>query len=226
MCGPDRWAGRGARRAASREGSQGVFTERVAETLAHIESLDVEQKRSGAGLPFWRVSADNGRLLHILCRSGGAHRVVELGTSSGYSGIHLASALAATGGHLWTFELEPYKLELSRQNFERAGLLPHITQVSGNILETLPAFLASSPEPVDFAFLDAVKPDYLRYLEILRPRLRPGSIVAADNVGERQRLAVADYLAAVSRPPFLTSIVPTQNAEGEMDALSVSLLQG
>jgi predicted O-methyltransferase YrrM len=203
-----------------------LFSQRVAEALAHIEALDTDQKRSGQGIPFWRVSADNGRLLHILCRGIGTRRAVELGTSSGYSGIHLASAVASTGGHLWTFEAEPFKLRLSRDHFERAGVLPQVTQVPGDVLHTLPPFIGGSPEPVDFVFLDAVKTDYLRYLEIVLPRLRPGSIVAADNVGPRNARAVAPYLEAVRRAPFVTTVVPTENAEGERDALSISMVQG
>ncbi len=202
-----------------------LFTPRITDTLAHIEEADVQQKESGQGIPFWRVSADNGRLLHILCRATGAKRAVELGTSSGYSGIHIASALAATGGSLFTFELEPSKIALSRQNFERAGLTAQITQVQGDILQTLPAFIAANSEPLDFVFLDAVKTDYLRYLEIVRPRLRCGSIVCADNVGRRQANAVRPYLEAVGRAPFVTSIVPTTNAEQEGDALAVSMVQ-
>ena len=202
-----------------------MFTQRTADALAHIEALDAEQKRAGQGIPFWRVSADNGRLLHILCRAAGARRAVELGTSSGYSGIHTASALASNGGHLWTFELEPVKLALSAENFERAGLSAQITQVAGDILQTLPAFVSASAEPIDFVFLDAVKPDYLRYLETLRPRLRCGSIVCADNVGHRHARAVQPYLDAVGRSPFLTSLVPTTNAEAEGDALSVTIVQ-
>lgn len=202
-----------------------MFTQRITDTLAHIEELDRNQKRTGQDIPFWRVSADNGRLLHILCTACGAKRAVELGTSSGYSGIHLASALASTGGHLWTFDLEPFKIELARANFERAGLSAVITQVAGDALQTLPAFVGANPEAIDFAFLDAVKPDYIKYFEILRPRLRPGSILAADNVGRNHTEAVRPYLEAVNRAPFVTSIVPTENAEGERDALAVSILR-
>ncbi len=202
-----------------------MFSQRVADALAHIEAMDREQKRTAEGIPFWRVSADNGRLLHILCRAVGARRAVEIGTSSGYSGIHLAAALTTTGGHLWTFDMEPYKIELARANFERAGVGAVITQVAGDALQTLPAFVAANPDPIDFAFLDAVKPHYVRYLEILRPRLRAGSIVAADNVGPRNAAAVRTYMETVARSPFVTSIVPTENAEGERDALVVSVLQ-
>lgn len=203
-----------------------MFTQRVIAALQRIEALDGEQKASGEGIPFWRVSGENGRLLHILCRSTGARRAVEIGTSSGYSGIHIASALDAANGHLWTFEQEPFKLDLARRSFEDAGLSALITQVAGDVLQTLPAFLAAGGEPVDFAFLDAVKTDYLRYLEILRPHLRTGSVVCADNVGAPQAEAVAPYLAALERGPFITSIVPTRNAETLTDALAVSIFEG
>lgn len=202
-----------------------MFTERITDALAHIEELDREQKRSGKDIPFWRVSADNGRLLHILAYACGAKRAVEVGTSSGYSGIHIASALASTGGHLWTFDLEPFKVELARTNFERAGLSAVVTQVAGDALQTLPAFVAAGEEPIDFAFLDAVKPHYIRYLEIIRPRLRPGSVIAADNVGPHNAEAVRGYLETVSRAPFVTSIVPTENAEGGRDAVAISILE-
>ena len=203
-----------------------MFTQRVMTALQHIEAMDQEQKETGTGIPYWRVSGDNGRLLHILCRGIGARRAIEIGTSSGYSGIHIASAIDAANGHLWTFEREPSKLELSARNFESAGLTAQITQVVGDVLQTLPAFLAAAPDAVDFAFLDAVKTDYVRYLEILRPRLRPGSIVCADNVGAPQGSAVAPYLEMIARAPFVTSIVPTRNAETLQDALAVSIFEG
>jgi len=209
----------------AKEGNSRVFTQRITDTLAHIEELDREQKRSGKDIPFWRVSGDNGKLLHILAYACGAKRAVEVGTSSGYSGIHIASALASTGGHLWTFDLEPFKIELARSNFERAGVSAVVTQVGGDALQTLPEFVSANPEPIDFAFLDAVKPHYVRYLEILRPRLRPGSVVAADNVGRHNAEAVRSYLEAVARAPFLTSIVPTENAEGGRDAVAISILE-
>ena len=202
-----------------------MFTQRITDTLAHIEELDRQQKRTAKDIPFWRVSADNGRLLHILARACGAKRAVEVGTSSGYSGIHIAAALASTGGHLWTFDLEPFKVNLARAHFERAGLEGVVTQVAGDALQTLPAFVLSNTEPIDFAFLDAVKPHYIRYLEILRPRLHAGSVVAADNVGPHNADAVRSYLEAVRGAPFVTSIVPTENAEGRRDAVAISILE-
>ena len=201
-----------------------MWSRSVIETLRRIEADDVRQKESGEGIPYWRISADCGRLLYIACRSANAQRAVELGSSSGYSGIHLAAALASTGDRLWTCELEPLKLALSRRNFEAAGVADRITHVEGDILETLPALLASLDGPLDFAFLDAVKPDYVRYLGLLRPHLHVGSLVAADNVGPHNAEVLRSYLETVGAAPFVTSIVPTRNAEGRQDALALSLV--
>jgi predicted O-methyltransferase YrrM len=198
---------------------------RALETLQRIEALDRQQKETGADIPFWRVSAEAGRLLHILVRACGARRAVEVGTSSGYSGIHIASALQQTGGHLWTLDREPFKVSLAAKHFREAGLEPWVTQVTGDALQTLPELMAHDPAPVDFAFLDAVKSHYVQYLEAIRPRLRPGSIVCADNVGPHNAEVLAEYLRLVRLPPFVTSIVPTVNAEGEGDALAVSVFQ-
>jgi caffeoyl-CoA O-methyltransferase len=203
-----------------------VLTDQVLRVLGEIEALDREQKATGRDIPFWRISAEAGRLLYILVRARRARRAVEVGTSSGYSGIYIAAALAETGGHLWTLEREPFKIRLAHEHFRRAGLDPWVTQVEGDALQTLPQVVAERPEPVDFAFLDAVKADYHRYLELLRPRLVPGSVVCADNLGPANARAVAPYLDAVSRPPFVTTLVPTVNAEGEADALGVSFVDG
>ncbi len=191
-------------------------------TLDHIEELDRQQKAQRQGLPFWRVSRDTGALLHILARARETKRAVEVGTSSGYSGIFIASALRATGGHLWTFDLEPFKVQLARDNFERAGLSGCITQVAGDALQTLPAFVVSAAEPLDFVFLDALKPDYIHYFNALAPRFRSGTVICADNVG-RHAQAVAEYLRAVRADPFETSVMPTVNSEGETDAIAVSI---
>lgn len=199
-----------------------MLTERVRRVLAHIEELDRRQQAGAGGIPFWRVSADTGMLLHILVRACGARRAVEVGTSSGYSGIYIASALQETDGHLWTLDVEPSKVALAREHFARAGLSARVTQLEGDALRTLPALVAASYAPIDFAFLDAEKPDYIRYFEAIRPRLRRGSVVCADNVA-RHADAVRDYLAAVRAEPFVTAVVPTQNAEGERDAIAVSL---
>lgn len=198
-----------------------MFSEPVRKTLAEIEHLDEEQKKQQSGIPLWRVAAETGRLLYILVRACNAQRAVEVGTSSGYSGIHIGAALQSTGGHLWTLDLEPYKIELARRNFAASGLSDRITQVPGDALVTLKALV---DEPFDFVFLDAVKPDYLRYLELVRPALKPGSVVCADNVGPKQARHVQNYLEAVRRPPFVTSVVPTTNSEAEVDAIAVSVL--
>jgi predicted O-methyltransferase YrrM len=77
------------------------------------------------------VPEEDGRLLRILAESIGARNVVELGTSTGYSGLWILLALMKTGGRLTTYEIDRGRHEAARQNYERAGLLGHATLVLG-----------------------------------------------------------------------------------------------
>ena len=68
------------------------------------------------------ITPETGRLLWILARSARATRILEVGTSNGYSTIWLADAARATGGRVTTLELNPAKVKLARENLARAGL--------------------------------------------------------------------------------------------------------
>ena len=78
---------------------------------------------------------EDGRLLRILAESIGATRIVEIGTSYGYSGLWLALALRATNGRLTTFEIDERRLARALGNFERAGVLSSIDLVLGDAHE-------------------------------------------------------------------------------------------
>src|SRR5690349_21686084 len=72
------------------------------------------------------ITSDTGQLLRILVRSTGARRILEIGTSNGYSTLWLACAATETGGHVTTLERAADKTNMARANFERAGLAPWI----------------------------------------------------------------------------------------------------
>lgn len=134
-----------------------------------------------AGLPSIAVSAPQGKLLHILARSIGAKRILEIGTLGGYSTIWLARALSP-GGRLVTLEYEPRHAEVARKSIERAGLSKLVDIRIGAALDTLPKLAAENFGPVDLSFIDADKennPDYFRWALKLS---RPGSLIIIDNV--------------------------------------------
>jgi caffeoyl-CoA O-methyltransferase len=124
------------------------------------------------------VPQEDGRLLRLLAESTGAKHVVELGTSTGYSGLWLLLALSRTGGRLTTFEADPGRHQMARSNFERAGLLPRATLVLGDAHVEA----ARLKDPIDLLFIDADKEGYLDYLRMLRPLVRAGGLIVAHNM--------------------------------------------
>ena len=110
------------------------------------------------------VPEADGRLLRMLVESTGAKHVVEIGTSTGYSGLWLLIALMKTGGRLTTYEIDRGRHEAARANYDRAGMLKLATLVLGDAH----AEVAKLKEAVDLVFIDADKEGYLDYLRKLR----------------------------------------------------------
>lgn len=135
-----------------------------------------------AGLPRIAVSADVGRLLKILVSLTEGRRALELGTLAGYSAIWIARGLAPDG-RLTTVEYAPHHAAFARAELERAGVADRVDVVEGAALEVLPGILGEwGPQTVDFVFIDAVKTEYVDYFELVRPSLKPGGLLVADNV--------------------------------------------
>lgn len=139
---------------------------------------------AAAGLPAIQVSANQGKLLHLLARMTNARRVLEIGTLGGYSTIWLARALppAARGGKLVTLEFEPKHAEVARANLARAGLTDLVELILGPALDSLQRLVAQRAAPFDFIFIDADKTGYADYLEWSLKLSRPGTVLIADNV--------------------------------------------
>jgi caffeoyl-CoA O-methyltransferase len=130
------------------------------------------------GLPPISIGPDEGKLLHLLARTCGARKAVEVGTLAGYSGTWIARALPADG-RLHTFEFAEKHAAVARRNFARAGVAGKVLVHVGAALETLPGIEAEGP--FDFVFIDADKAGYERYLEWALAHTRPGAVIAADN---------------------------------------------
>jgi predicted O-methyltransferase YrrM len=175
-----------------------------------------------AGLPAISVSAPVGRLLLALgtavSRPGGV--MLELGALAGYSGIWLARGLAP-GARLISVEPEARHADLAAANFARAGVGDRVEIRRATALEAI-ADLARTlgPASLDLAFLDALKHEYPDYLAALRPLLRPGGVLIADNAitsrfhitdppGDASRDGVDRFNRAVAADPgFAAACVP------------------
>ena len=155
------------------------------------------------------ITRDTGRLLWIIVRATRATRILEVGTSNGFSTIWLADAARSTGGRVTTLELNPDKIALARANLATAGLESVVDIIEGRAADTI----AALPGPFDLVFLDADRPSYLTYLELVTPKLRPGGMLIADNVGSHAH-ELQEFLHRVKSHPQLSAVtVPIGNGE-------------
>ncbi len=127
-------------------------------------------------------------LLRILVLATRPTRLVEVGTNIGYGAIVLARA-AGEGAHVDTVELRPETVKIARGYVEEAGLSARVTVHEADAL----AFLKERcTEPIDFAYIDCVKEDYVAYLDLLAPALTKGGLIVADNVLWRGHVGQAE----------------------------------
>lgn len=142
------------------------------------DALDAAVADSAAGgLPPIAVSAPMGKFLHLLARSVGARRILEIGTLGGYSTIWLARALP-DDGELVTCEIDPHHAEVATANFVRAGVDKLVDVRVGPARETLVALEG----PFDLAFIDADKTSGAEYFRACVRLVRPGGVIVVDNV--------------------------------------------
>jgi len=117
-----------------------------------------------------------GKLLSILARARGARRILEVGTAIGYGTLWLARG--APEARVLTIDPDPARRELARGFLERAGVLDRVELIAGAALEVLPRLEG----PFDLVYLDALKDEYRRYLDLALPKLAVGGLVVADNL--------------------------------------------
>jgi predicted O-methyltransferase YrrM len=129
-----------------------------------------------------QIGPDQGTLLALLVRLTGARRALEVGTFTGYSALAVASALPE-GGQLITCDVSAEWTAVARRYWEEAGVSGRIELRLGPAVETLAGLLrAGGAGSFDFAFIDADKPSYNAYYEACLGLVRPGGLIAIDNV--------------------------------------------
>jgi predicted O-methyltransferase YrrM len=125
------------------------------------------------------VEPATARMLAVLVRATHARRVLELGTSNGYSTLWLADAVASTGGRITTVEIDPQRAKMAEENFARAGLA---TRIDLRVEDAAAVLAASADDAWGFVFLDAERDQYVGYWpELVRILSLPG-LLAVDNV--------------------------------------------
>jgi predicted O-methyltransferase YrrM len=188
------------------------MTESLQVLLSELERFGAANDNATAERPrrMLNITRDTGEFLAVLIQATSARRVLEIGTSNGYSTLWLASAAGAIGGAVTTVELSDYKVGLARQNFSRSGLAASITLVQDDAGRVLERAGAAS---FDLVFLDAERPEYPGWWLHLKRVLRPGGLLVVDNATSHPE-QMAPFVALVKADAdFTTSLVPVGNGE-------------
>ncbi len=139
----------------------------------------------------------------MLIGARGAKRVLEIGAARGYSAIWMGLALRDTGGSLVTIEFDPARAKEAKANVERAGVAGNVRVIAGDAFAEIPKVTGT----FDLVFLDAWKPDYKKFFDLVFPRVEPGGVFVAHNVVNKKS-EMGDFLTAInSRSDAWTSIV-------------------
>jgi caffeoyl-CoA O-methyltransferase len=158
-----------------------------------------EMRRTGT--TYLSVGERAGRMLRLMTEATGAKQVVEIGTSTGYSGLWFCLALQKSDGRLTTFEIDRDRAALAREHFKKAGVDHLVTIIEGNAHQTVTRL----KDPIDIVFLDADKEGYVDYLNKLLPLVRPGGLILADNTN-----MTPAYVRAVENHPELETLYYTE----------------
>lgn len=161
----------------------------------------------------WRdlnVPESDGRVLHELILKHRFTRALEIGTSTGHSGIWIAWALAKTGGKLTTVEVDPDRHRTAVANFTEAGLAPYVDARLGDAHAIVPALSG----PFDFVFSDADKDWYTNYFAAVWPKVVAGGCFTAHNVSGRTGGGIGEFLAYLSNVPDAVTRFDTSSRAG------------
>jgi predicted O-methyltransferase YrrM len=157
----------------------------------------------------FNITRDTGQFLTVLVHATAARRVLEIGTSNGYSTLWLAEAARAIGGTITTVESADEKTRLASANFARSGLSAFITLIhddAGRFLHR------TDHSAYDLIFLDSERPKYPGWWPQLRRVLRPGGLLVVDNATSHAA-QLAPFVALVDSAEFSTCLIPVGKGE-------------
>jgi caffeoyl-CoA O-methyltransferase len=200
-----------------------LFPHAVSQTKEKDEERDARVRaflaRTGNRWYDMNVPEVDGEILYRLVIENGYKKALEIGTSTGRSGIYIAWALSKTGGQLTTVEIDAGRYREAVANFEAAGLSDYIDARLADAHELVPEL----PGPFDFVFIDADKGWYANYARAVVPKLESGGCIAAHNVYERRGRrggfgGSGDYFEYMKSLPGFSSRILSESRGG----LSVS----
>jgi len=185
--------------------SKGALTPQIESVLKSIKGADAGQLA---------VSEEDGRFLRVLVAMRGAKSVLEIGAASGYSGIWLGLGARESGGTVVAIEFDPQRAREAAANVRKAGLDDVVRVVHGDAFKEI----GKLPGTFDLVFLDAWKPDYKKFFDLVFPRLNAGGLFVAHNVVNKKN-EMTPFLDTIHTHPGLFTTIVSPSGEG----MSVSL---
>jgi predicted O-methyltransferase YrrM len=182
-----------------------MMSPRIQAVLDELEAWGKENDRvqSDRSRQMLNLDRETAQLVRALILGRGATRILEIGTSNGYSTIWLAASVGA-GGRLLSIDRSAEKLRMAEANLKRAGLLDRTQLLLGNATE----IVSGLDGPFDVVFFDADRLSAPEQLTLFLPKLSPNALLLADNVLSHPE-EIAGYLAAIqSLSNFEHCIVP------------------
>lgn len=156
------------------------------------------------------ITRDTGEFLQWQIRALKARRILEIGTSNGYSTIWLALATQALKGRITSLDILPRKHELARANLERAKLSQWVQFLLADAGEFMRKQFNGE---FDFIFLDSERENYVGWWADLRRVLMPGGVIVVDNATSHaaEMQPFADLVR--NTPGYLSTLIPIGNGE-------------
>ncbi len=178
----------------------GTLTPQIESVLRSIRAADKGQLA---------VSEEDGRFLRVLVAARGARSVLEIGAASGYSGIWLGLGTRESGGRVVAIEFDPQRAKEAADNVRKAGLEDVVRVIRGDAFAEIPRLQGT----FDLVFLDAWKPDYKKFFDMVFPRLNPGGVFVAHNVVNKKN-EMEPFLRTILGHPSLFTTIVSPSGEG------------
>ena len=178
----------------------GMLTPQIESVLNTIKAADKGQLA---------ISEEDGRFLRVLVASRGAKSILEIGAASGYSGIWLGLGARESGGRVVAIEYDPQRAQEAAGNVRKAGVHDVVRVVHGDAFKEIPKLQGA----FDLVFLDAWKPDYKKFFDMVYPRLSPGGVFVAHNVVNKKK-EMEPFLRAVQSHPAIFTTIVSPSGEG------------
>lgn len=180
-----------------------MFDAAVKQTIDRVDALRDQVD------DHWQVPRDEAELLAALVLASQSTCICEIGTSYGFSTLHLAAATRQLGGHVHTIDISEKKRDAAARHFADANLGDRITQHLGDARDVLANL--SLTDPFDFVFIDAVKQQSFEYLDAVTPKLATRAVIITDNTVTHEK-ELASFVAHLRALPNAISCgIPVGN---------------